>query len=151
MKPKPLIVQARIEGGALKVPNRKLLLASLKSWPDGPCDLEIRPFESKRSVRANRWLFGVVYKYMLLEMEGRVTEASKLELHENMAYRFNPITVVDRFTGEERRVAGPTHTLPIEKFSHFIDDVMLLASQSLGIVFPEPRASEEYRDKEAAA
>ncbi len=49
MKPKPLIVQARVEGGELKVPGRKFLLAALKGWPDGA-----RPDEVAAQCRHSR-------------------------------------------------------------------------------------------------
>jgi hypothetical protein len=124
----------------------KFIKAAFRKWPDGRVRITIAVEEDTRSARANRWLFGVVYKLMLIEMQGRPTEAAKLELHEHMTYHHNPITLVDPFTGEERRTGGPTKTMSVERFSHFVEEVMLEGSQELGIIWPEPRKDEDWRE-----
>lgn len=145
-QPKPVIVQARIESGALKVPGRQVLLASLKSWPDGPCDLEIRPFEETRRGRANRFLWGVVYKLIAAE-SGYTTD----DLHELFKLRHNSKLVVDVVTGEEKRIGQSTASLSIADFSAYLERVMLDGAEVYGMTFPEPRESEEYREKGQAA
>lgn len=141
MKPKPLIVQARVEGGELKVPGRKFLLAALKGWPDMPVDLEIRPFEETRRARANRYYWGVVLKMMATEM-GEAVDA----LHEVMKLRHNTGDATDPSTGEHIRIARSTTKLTVQQFSDYIEKVMLDGAEYLGLTFPEPRASEEYRE-----
>ena len=140
MKPKPLVVQARVEGGALKVPGRKFLLAALRGWPDMPVDLEIRPFEETRRGKQNRWLWGVVYKEIAKEMGHPVDE-----VHDLMKLRHNSQTVLD-LNLQEVKVGRTTTKLTVAEFSAYIEAVMLDGAEWLGISWPEPRESEEYRE-----
>ena len=141
MKPKPLIVQARIEGGELKVPGRKFLLAALKGWPDGPVDLEIRPFEETRRGRANRYYWGVVLKMMAAE-----SGFSQTDLHEVLKLRHNGKSIVNPTTGQEIEIAQSTTNLTVQQFSDYIEACMLTGAEWLGLTFPPPRESEEYRE-----
>jgi len=149
-RPNSLIVQARIEGGALKVPNRKVLLAALKGWPDCAVDLSIAPFEETRRAQANAFLWSVVYKMIAQE-----TGHSSDDLHEFFKLKHNGkvIEVTNPATGEvtETRIGMTTTKLTIRQFSDYIESVMLDGAEWCGIVFPEPRASQDYREKEAAA
>jgi hypothetical protein len=145
VKPKPLIVQARIESGELKVPSRKFLLAALKGWPDCAVDLEIRPFEERRHDRANRYYWGVVLKMMAAE-----SGASADDLHEQMKQRHNSKIGVDLETGEEIKIAQSTAKMTVQQFSDYIEAVMLDGATYLGLTFPEPRSGEEYREGAAA-
>lgn len=144
-RPKPLTVQARIEAGALKVPSKAVLLAALKHWPDGPVDLELRPFEETRRGRANRYYWGVVLK--LLASESGYTAD---DLHEIFKLRHNSKLVADPVTGEEIRIGQSTATLPIQSFSDYLERVILDGAEVYGMTFPEPRESEEYRREDLA-
>jgi hypothetical protein len=141
VKPKPLIVQARIESGELKVPSRKFLLAALKGWPDCAVDLEIRPFEETRRARANRYYFGVVLKMMSAD-----SGYTKDELHDLFKLRHNSVEMTDPITGEIVRVGKSTAKLKIKPFSDYLEAVMLDGAEQWGMTFPEPRSSEEYRE-----
>ncbi len=141
MKPKPLVVQARIVNGELKVPTRKFLLAALKGWPDMAVDLEIRPFEETRRARANRYYWGVVLKMMAAEM-GQSPE----DVHEVEKLRHNYKAAPDPQTALDVRIAQSTAKLTIQQFSAYIEAVMLDGAEYLGLTFPEPRESEEYRE-----
>jgi len=140
MKPKPLIVQARVEGGELKVPTRKFLLAALKGWPDMAVDLEIRPFEETRRARANRYYWGVVLKMMAAESGDTVED-----MHDQMKLRHNSKMAVS-VTGQDIRIAQSTTKLKVGEFSAYLEKVMLDGATFLGLTFPEPRPSEEYRE-----
>ncbi len=141
MKPKPLIVQARIESGALKVSGRKFFAAAMKSLPDGPYDLILQPFEETRRGRQNRWLWAVCYKEIAKE-----TGYSVDDVHDLMKLRHNAGTVVDPSTGEEVKIGKTTTKLNVQEFSDYIEAVMLDGAEWCGISWPEPRESEEYRE-----
>jgi len=149
-KPKPLIVQARIEGGQLKVPNRKLLLAALKSWPDGPCDLEIRPFEERRRIRANNFYWKAIDLVVAHERsEGIGNGWDKDAWHLKLAERFNGVVLseLDETTGEviERRYGLSTAKLNIQRFSDYLDDCLNYFAERYGLVI-EPTKVEDWRD-----
>jgi hypothetical protein len=154
-KPRPLILSCAKGDGKLFIGDgsdrddqrqRRILAAAIKHLPDGPYELEIRPFEETRRSRANRYLWGCVYKFMAEEMG-----QSAADVHEIEKLRHNSKLVIDPANGEEIRIAQSTSKLTVQEFSQYIDRVMLDGAEFLGITFPEPRASEEYRDGTVAA
>ena len=147
--PKPLVRSVRMEGGKLYLSDgtehgenraRKLLAAALKHLPDGAYDWEIRPFAQTRSLKANAWLWGVCYK-LIAEETGHSPE----EIHELMRLRHNSKRIAHPETGEEIQVPVSTTKLTIEEFSVYIDRVMLDGAEWCGIMWPEPRPSEDWR------
>jgi len=140
-RPKPLIVQAYVEAGALKVPSKAMMLSALKGWPDCPVSLTIEVFEETRRACQNRWLWGVLYKEIASE-----TGYSVDDVHELMKIRHNSKTVVDPGTGEEVKIGLTTTTLKVGEFSIYIEKVMLDGAEWCGIIWPEPRTSEEWRN-----
>lgn len=149
----PLTLPARVEGGKLYLSDgsehgearaRRVLAALLKHQPDGAYEWKLEPFAEKRRDRANRFYFGVILPLMA-EESGHTVD----ELHELMKLRHNSTVVVDP-NGEEVRIAKSTAKLTIRQFSDYLDAVILDGAEWLGISFPEPRPSEEYRDGRAA-
>ncbi len=154
-KPKPLILSCAKGDGKLFIGDgsdrddqrqRRILAAAIKHLPDGPYELEIRPFEETRRSRANRYYFGVVLKMMAEEMGQSATD-----VHEIEKLRHNSKVVTDPSNGEEVKIAQSTAKLTIQEFSDYLTAVMVDGAEFLGIVFPEPRASEEYREGKRAA
>ena len=154
-KVKPLILSCAKGDGKLFIGDgsdrddqrqRRILAAAIKHLPDGPYELEIRPFEETRRSRANRYYFGVVRK-MMAEESGATVD----DLHEQMKMRHNAKAVADLTTGEEVRIAQSTARLTVQEFSDYLTLVMVDGAEYLGITFPEPRASEEYREGRKAA
>lgn len=152
-RPEPLVAEGRIESGVLSWQTAwKFFKAALKSWPDGRVRLTVELLEDTRRARANRWLFGVVYQEILIEMNGRKpTRGDKEDFHEAMKLRHNPIQVADPFSGEVRTVGGPTRRMSVSEFCGFTERVMLDGSEMFGIVWPEPKPSDEWRDDRRAA
>ena len=151
-RPKPIVVQARIERGALKVPGRKVLLAALKHWPDGPCDLEVRPYEERRRVRANNFYWLAIGKVVAHEREEGIGQGwDKDDWHLYLAREFNGkvLTEVDPATGEvtEFRVGLSTAKLSIEAFSVYLESCLNLFAERYGLVI-EPTAAEDWRTPE---
>jgi hypothetical protein len=154
-KPDPVVRAVRMDAGQLRLSDgtergealaRRLLAGALKHLPDGPYELEVRPFEQTRRARANAYLWAVVYK--LIAAESGYTPD---QVHELMKVRHNHRLMVDPETGEEIRVGQTTTKLSVEAFGHYIERVMVDGAEWWGVSFPEPRASEEYRDKRRAA
>jgi hypothetical protein len=154
-KPKPIVLSCAKGDGKLFIGDgsekddarqRRLLAAAIKHLPDGPYEMEIRPFEETRRSRANRYYWGVVLKLMASEME-----QSAEDVHEIEKLRHNSKVITDPATGEEVRIAQSTSKLKVAEFSEYIERVMLDGAEYLGLTFPEPRASEDYRETERAA
>jgi hypothetical protein len=156
-KPDPVIRAVRMDAGQLRLSDgtergealaRRLLAGAYRHLDDGAYWLTLEPIEETRRGRANRWLFGPVYTLILTEMIGRKpTKGEKAIFHEQMKLRHNPIEVTDPFTGEVQTIGGPTHTMTVEQFCAFTESVMLDGAEAFGISYPEPRESEDYREK----
>lgn len=154
-KPKPLIVQAYVEKGQLKVPSRKALAAALKHWPDGPCDVEIRPFEERRRIRANNFYWKAIDLVVKHERdEGIGNGWDKAGWHLKLAERFNGITLseIDKATGEvtERVYGLSTAKLSIAAFSEYLDNCLNFFAEEYGLLI-EPTKAEDWRERDGKA
>jgi hypothetical protein len=70
---------------------------------------------------------------------------TKDDLHEWLKLRHNAGVVTALDTGVMHRVGQSTAKLSIQAFSEYLEACMVTGAESLGISFPEPRESEEYR------
>lgn len=150
---KPIVIVGAVGDKSLKVARSvwRQFLAAVGSWPAGmSVELEARPVAETRSGRANAYLFAVVYREIAIEVYGRATEAIKYEIHEAMKLRHNPTTITDPITKSHVLIGGSTRKLSIEVFGQYIEAVML-DGNGLGIVFPEPRKDEDWREPKGAA
>ncbi len=150
---KPIIAGAYVDTGPkVQWDNAKLSMAALKPWVGQRVTITIAPEIQKRSLRANAYLWGVVYKLGVEVLrEAGYTTLTAYQLHELMKDRHNAETVVDPFTGEEKRIVKSTRDLPVDEFGVFIESVMVDLAELCGISFPEPRRHEDWRSDEAAA
>ena len=155
-KPKPVLRSVRIEAGKLLLSDgtergealaRRLLAGAYKHLPDGPYEMELRPFAETRRAKANAFLWAVVYK-LIAEASGYTPD----ELHEIFKVRHNSKLVADPATGEEMRIGLTTTKLTIEQFSVYLEACMVDGAEWWGVSFPEPRESEDWRtDKRGKA
>jgi hypothetical protein len=144
--PKPLVVDAHIKAGVLMIPDRQQLRAALKRWPDGPVEVEVRPHLETRRARANRYYWGVVLKMMAEEMEQSAEDVHEVcKLRHNSKHLDGTFALVGTV-----QIAQSTAKLDINAFSLYLERVMLDGNEYLGIVFPPPRKSEEWRDASSA-
>ena len=135
-KRKPIVVPGTIRDGVIEFRPPSVAL-----WPDGEVDITFAQREDTRHARANRYYWGVVLKLMSKE-SGTPAE----DLHELMKMRHNFTFVVDP-NGEEIKVAQSTAHKTVAEFSDYLEKVMLDGSEWLGIIFPEPRAEDDWRKK----
>ena len=146
--PDPLVAEGQVSGGVLSWRTAwQYFKAGVKRFPDGRVTLTLAMVEETRRARANRWLFGVVYREILMEMNGRKPTTREKDLfHEAMTLRHNPVEVTDPFSGVVSKVGGPTRTMTVDEFCAFTESVMLDGSEAFGIMWPEPRKAEDWRE-----
>lgn len=141
--PKPILIDAYVEGGILCLPTNmsKQMRSALVHWPDGPVEVEVRAHLETRRARANRYYWGVVLKMMAEEM-GQAPE----DVHEIMKLRHNSKSIdAVQFAGTASVIPQSTAKLDISQFATYLERVMLDGNEYLGLVFPPPRGSEEWR------
>ena len=139
----PLVVGGEIKDGEviMGLPHiLRMIPPALKRWPDGQIDITFSQRENTRSARANRYYRGVVLKMMAAE-----TGSSADSLHELMKMRHNCEYVVDP-NGEEIKVAKSTAHLTVTEFGEYLENVMLDGSEWCGIIFPDPRKEDDWRE-----
>ena len=149
-KPKPIVLPVVISDDGMvfsldpqaNARLRAQFVAAVKSWPHGPAELELRPFEETRRARANAYLWAVPYKLIAAESCYSVDE-----VHELMKVRHNSTRIVDPSTGEEIRVGQSTAKLTVQAFGDFIERVLVDTAEWWGIVCPEPTGSQDWREK----
>lgn len=137
----PLYIAGRKTGDKLILPMSPYVRAQLAKRPDGPIEAQIEWREPTRRARANRYYWGVVLKMMAEEM-GETAEY----IHELEKVRHNSRSGAD-FVDRLKPLTIPrsTATLTIEQFSRYLELVMRDGMEYLGIEFPPPTGSEDWR------
>ena len=78
---------------------------------------EIKPYKSKRSLEQNRWVRG--YAKDLGQHLGYEAD----EMYELLMYKFNPLFIVDKETGEQIRMAGHFSSLKTDVAADVQDQI----------------------------
>jgi hypothetical protein len=121
---------------------------ALAAWPDCDVTLTAQSDEAKRSVAANRYLFGVIYR----DIED-YTGQPKEQIHDEMCVRFTSETIsyVNPKTGEmvESVIVRRTSGMKVSRFHKFVQDVKLFAQEFFGLTF-EDAPSEFYSERDRA-
>jgi hypothetical protein len=146
----PLVLGGRVVDGEIVYDWPDIRKAAMRAWDGMRVRLTMEREEQTRSLRAHRYLFGVVYTQSIQPLfDAGYKLYTVEELHEIFKERHNPITVVD-FNGVEKRVGGSTKKLPVEAFGLFIERTMCDLATMAGISFPEPTRHEDWRTERAA-
>lgn len=135
----------------LHLQNRPAWTWHLSTLKGKPVDFWVEEQQETRSDRANRYLWGVVYRAI-----SKDTEQDKESVHEAMKQRFlgdSSVVFVNPQTGEveERRVVGSSRKLKVHEFYLFVENVRLFASEWLGLVIPDPEPGLLMVKREKAA
>ena len=135
------IWKGKVKDGKLELYNErdfKIYLGNLK----GEVEVVIQRKQTKRSIQANRYLWGVVYK-LISESTGFTDE----EVHQIFKKKF--LTYKKSYKGKNYNFVDSTTKLDIFEFSEYINKIKDFAAKELGCYIPE---SDEIhlRDKESA-
>lgn len=113
---------------------------ALKLMADGSVAVRVDHVTEKaiRSVKVNRYYWGVVLKLIATAAEGN----TKDDIHDAMCDRFlkRKLLLVNKQTGEvtEHEVARRSSKLTPEEFTKFVDDVRLFGAEFFGLEIPDP-------------
>lgn len=133
-KPVPIFRATVDEAGALRPREVGRWAGYLAKLRGKDVEVTVRPERKHRSLKANAYLWGVVYA-AASEWSGHDAE----ELHEVFKGRFLPMRQVVMPTGELLDAPGSTRELDTEAFSEFVNKVIRwLAEQGVHV----PDASE---------
>lgn len=139
---------ARVRDGRLDA-DLGAIRRALSTWPDCDITFTVESDGAKRSVAANRYLFGVIYR----DIE-EYTGQSKEQIHDEMCARFTTETIqyTNPATGElvEMQVVRRTSGMKVGRFHKFVQDVKLFASEFFGLTF-EDAPEEFYKERDRAA
>jgi len=120
--------------------NKDILFVTQKllELTEGDYTVEVKKRRKIRTISQNRYYWGVVIPYISLELG-----YSKDDAHEVLARQFLAKTI-KLPDGEEMEIARTTTGLDTAEFAQYIDKIMFLASETLGIKIPQ--AGEVHQD-----
>jgi hypothetical protein len=135
------IHRCKIIHGELQVEDTtrfKDFLLSLKH--DWPYELVIRPIKKSRTLKQNRYYWGVVVELITLEIAGTNSNVEKHEVHRALARYFldfdnERIFETGGVTFGERI---STTELSTVEFNEYIENIQRWAAEYLNIVIPDP-------------
>lgn len=124
-----------IRGGRL-VTDRPAITAAVLRWPDCEGVLTLEQDEAKRTLAANRYLWGPIYTAI-----ADYTGQDKQDIHDEMKARFTARTVsyANPKTGEviELVVVTGTSRMKVSEFHAFVQQVKLFAAEFFGLTFED--------------
>lgn len=129
-----------VQDGKVHLDSPKQFAAYAKRFEGDEIEVEIRKRRKKRSDVQNRYWHGVVIP-LLAEHTGYTRD----EMHEALKAKF--LGSEDLALGLVR--IGSTTKLSTEKFADLVDQVVLWAAESLGVIIPLP--DKNYRQKRGRA
>ena len=138
--------------GHLQPFTRKQIAATCRQFAGVEIEIRIRRHKATRSERANRYLWGVVYKLLAKE-----NEQTAEEFHDAMCAMFLPnekkrVEFFNKMTGESLEVeidSRRSSKLKGDEFYDFVERVRLWGLEFLGVVTPDPDP-EYWRHRKAA-
>lgn len=138
----PLVTASgRIEGGRLKIHNRRLFDAAVAALRDGwEVEIEITRLRATRSQKQNAYYFGKVLP-MLNEHTGQSVDT----LHDLLKVKFLSRTeIIQDAEGHivEQVILGrSTRHLNTAEFAQYVDEIRLWAAETLQLDIPDPDPS----------
>lgn len=134
---KTFVATGVIQGGVLKIRNRRQLEAAFRRWKDGEVVITIERKHAIRSREASGYYFSVCLK-LLSEHTGYTV----YELHEWAKMRFIPkhVAITDR-NGEVKDdlvIGGTTTHLNRVQFYEFIESIRKFSAEELDVMIPDP-------------
>lgn len=141
------------EAGKLQAFTSAQIRATLKQHAGTPIEVRIRRHKATRSERANRYLWGVVYKLLAKE-----NEQTPEDFHDAMCAMFLPdekkrVEFFNKMTGECLTVEiDPRRSSKLkgDEFYDFVERVRLWGLEFLGVITPDPDKDYWRKRSEAA-
>lgn len=111
--------------------NQDQLIQAFKKLSGKRAEITVRPETKSRTNEQNRYLWGVVYKYISEEI-GYEPE----QVHELMKFKFLKIEILVK--GNPETVIRSTTELSTEEFNQYVERIVRWAAEFLGLVIPDP-------------
>lgn len=111
--------------------NQDQLIQAFKKLSGKRAEITVRPETKSRTNEQNRYLWGVVYKYISEEI-GYEPE----QVHELMKFKFLKIEILVK--GNPETVIRSTTDLSTEEFNQYVERIVRWAAEFLGLVIPDP-------------
>lgn len=134
---KPFQATGRIEKGKLLIRSAKRMTEALSFWRDCEVTVTIERRHAIRSIKANKYYFGVCLR-LLSEHTGYTVD----ELHEWAKAKFLPKRILiqdsDGIVHDDTPIGGTTTTLNRVQFYDYVEQIRQFAAEELSVVIPDP-------------
>ena len=133
-----VVATAVVDGGRLKIRNRRLFDAEIASLRDGwEVQIAVKRLRATRSLEQNAYYFGVVVQ-LLSQHTGYTPD----EIHDLLKAKFIPkrLAVCDGngVIQDEIVLGGSTRKMNKLEFGEYIDSIREWAAETLDLVIPDP-------------
>ncbi len=121
-------------------PKARQLAVNMIRAARGPHRFKLSKVKRARSLKANAYMWGVVYPTVQAGIEEAWGESITLdEVHLLMKKRFLSRPLVDRNTGEQvDEIIGSTSSSDTDQFSEYLNNVIKFCGEQFGVEVPTP-------------
>lgn len=130
----------QIKEGKLHIIKRDSFTDAIKTLPKGRYKIIIEKLYRKRSNPQNAYLWGVVYKELIIAFQNAGWREIKTDsqVHDFCKDRFLKIDTYNDISGDKWQIIRSTTELTTTEFNEYIEDIRYFASEFLGHSIPEP-------------
>ena len=126
-----------IKEGKLHITNRKRFAFDVSKMKDCNVEIIIRK-KNTRTSQQNRYLFGVVYKEIQIQMNNLGNDFTVEDVHDFCKDNFNKIDVIGQGGEIIGKIGVSTANMNKDEFSIYLDKIIFFAADTLGIEIPLP-------------
>ena len=133
-----LTANGTILKGVLKIRNRQMFDADLKTFQDGEVEITVNSVNRKRTSQQNRYYWGVVIFLCRRGLNDLGHDLNEEDTHEFLKAKFNPKNIVFESTGESFEFGASTTEMDTIDFNIYIEKIQQFAAEYLNTVIPDP-------------
>lgn len=147
MASRRITAYGKIKDGKLTIEHRQYFDMLLSEFGEGEVSIVVSQAKSTRSVRMNRYYFGVVIASLVKHFNEEMTFGDKVsaetvhEIFKNKLLNRGQVTMED---GKIIEIAASTSSLSNNEFIAYWENVIAWAAQYLGLIIPYP--SEDFKE-----
>ena len=132
----------RIDGGVLKISNRRAFDLELSAIKDTDVEIVIKK-RGRRSTQQNRYYWGVVVWMVRKRLDEMGYRYTADDVHSFLKDKFNGVDIANDDGEVIGRIGQSTTHMNKSEFAEYVDKISEWASMSLEIYIPPPGATED--------
>lgn len=140
-----LLSYGRVTNGLLKLNNKNEFVKDIANFEGKEIVITIEIKTKKRSLKQNKYYWGVVVPLVKEGMIGVGYRMTKETTHEYLISNFNIIELVNEHSGEILKSIGRTSEMNTKEMIDYFAKITLWSVTYLGVEIPEPNEQLEIK------